>query len=127
MKMILVSNDNIAAAMKDSLASYFSEPVVETFGFTYENQNAMKDMLREYLVKSLLDDTKETFVILTDREDSAATLETKIIIHDLGIEEKCLVLPGMSQPLLIKLYGLMDTVDLDYCRDICENPLVAAG
>lgn len=121
MKMLLVSNENLAEAMLGSLQTYFSSPDVEAICFKYPNHLAARTKLTVYLEACQQVDPKETFLVLCDNFGSTACNETLLLLQESGLAEQSLLLCGMSLPMVFKLYGLKDSASLELCRSLYEG------
>ena len=121
MKMLLVSNENLAEAMLESLKAYFSEPEVEAVCFKHPNHLAARTKLAEYLKASFVLNPKETFLVLCDTFGSTACNESALLLQQLGLTNQSLMLCGMNLPMVFKLYGLKDSASLELCRSLYEG------
>ena len=121
MKMLLISNENLAEAMLDSLKTYFSSPEVEAICFKYPNHLAAKAKLKAYFDACQTLNPKETFLVLCDNFGSTAFNGATLLLQKNGLAEQSLLLCGMNLPMVFKLYGLKDSASLELCRSLYEG------
>ena len=118
MKMIIVTNGNLAASLHDSLSEYFYQPDCRAIGFCFPNHEVGTAELALLLAQCQEQNPQETFLFLADDFGTTAYNETVLLLRKTGLERRSLVLTGVSLPQLIKLYGLKDAVSLDYLRSL---------
>lgn len=118
MKMLLVANGNLATAMKNSLANFFNDPDIEAIDFVYPTHLAGIHQLAGCLERSLRENPEETFLVMADSFGSTAMNETSIMLEKAGLSGRSLIIPAMSLPTVFKLYGLKDSVSIEYIRNL---------
>lgn len=118
MKMLFVSNENLAASMKESLAAYFENPEIEVLCFKYPSHLKATTSLKAYLQACLALNPEENFLILADRLGSTAFNETALLLQRLGLTGQALIVTGMSLALAVRLYHLKNESSLEAVRQM---------
>lgn len=104
MKTIIVSNGNLALALKNSLENYVTNPAVHTFCFTHRNHTAAVRAIAQLLIDSIAKNPNETYLILADTYNSIAYIETKILLARLNLIKHATIYTGVNLPMLLQLY-----------------------
>jgi mannose/fructose-specific phosphotransferase system component IIA len=121
MKLVILSNGNLALSLQQAMQNYFSEPDIKAIGFHYPDHTTARQELRAYLKTSLTRNPDEDFLLLCDCYGSTAFNETALLCRKLRLEEHSLILCGVNLPMVFKLYGLKDSADLALCRSIYDS------
>lgn len=127
MKMIIVTNGNLAASLKESLTGYFYQPDCRSIGFCFPNHEIGTAELAIYLAQCQEKNPQENFLFLVDDFGTTAYNETVLLLRKTGLDCRSLVLTGVNLPQLIKLYGLKDSVSLNYLRSLYNSCSPAAA
>lgn len=104
MKTIIVSNGNLALALKESLGNYVTNPNVYAFCFTHLSHTATVRAIAQLLSDSMTKNPDETYLVLTDTYNSIAYIETKILLARLNLLGRATIYAGVNLPMLLQLY-----------------------
>ncbi len=118
MKLVILSNGNLAASLQQSMKHYFSDPDLKAICFNYPSHLSAQQELHNYLSACLSQNSAEDFLLLCDCYGSTAFNETALLCQKLQLAQHTLILCGVNLPMVFKLYGLKDSADLQLCRSI---------
>ena len=121
MKIIILSNGDLAASLQQAMDHYFSKPDIHSIGFHYPSHAVARQELRSCIKAALARNPSEEFLLLCDYYGSTAFNETALLCKKLHLEKQSLLLCGVNLPMVFKLYGLKDSADLQLCRSIYED------
>ena len=66
MKLVILSNGNLALSLQQAMQNYFSEPDIKAIGFHYPDHTTARQELRAYLKTSLPSRPVSAFLLLCD-------------------------------------------------------------
>lgn len=118
MKMLFVSNENLAATVKQHLASYFYKPEVEVICFPKSARLKAAARLQDYIQSCLTLNPDEKFLVLADYLGSTAFNETALLLQRLGLMGQSLVIPGLNLSLATRLYNYMKEHTFEAIRQL---------
>lgn len=118
MKMLLLSEENVANAVVKAMNHYFAE--VDAEAITFEPENYQKSVAK--LEKIIADNANEQILILVDVFGSVAYIEAKVALAKYGVDdENALIICGLSVPMAVKLHNVKELVSVPYIRMVYEN------
>lgn len=120
MKILLVSNGNLAASLIDSMQHYFSNAPLHAVCFELGHTERGKSELAAYFDRT--NSANESYLIFCDIFGSTACNEVNILIQQRGLSNRSLVICGMNLPMIFKAYGLIDTNDLSLFEILYAMP-----
>ena len=118
MKMLLVSEENVAKAVAKTMNHYFKE--VDAEAITFEPENYHKSVAK--LEKAIADNTDKEILILVDVFGSVAYIEARVALEKFGVDEdSALIICGLSVPMAVKLHNFKEMVSVQYIRTVYEE------
>lgn len=117
MKILLVSNGNLATSLIDSMNNYFSNTAIDAVCFACGHTMQGKADLEAYFKKQIAANS-DGYLIFCDIFGSTAFNEVSIMVQKLNISKQTLIICGMNLPMLFKAYGLIDSANLKIFEEI---------
>lgn len=119
MKLLLISNGNLAKEMYHAMERFYAKPSIDFIGLDERNLDAFRQNLKDYLTKA-----KEDVLMVCDFFGSAAFNEAAYFMKK-NSAEKYGVLCGMNLPMVFKLYGLKDEWSMAEIESLYEGTAAA--
>lgn len=115
MKLLLISNGNLAKEMYHVMERFYVNPSIDFIGLDDRNLEDFRQNLKEYLTRA-----KEDVLMVCDFFGSAAFNEAAYFMKKHSVK-KYGVLCGMNLPMVFKLYGLKDEWSMAEIESLYEG------